>query len=291
VYALTPFAMLIKRLSTIAVIWSIATASAPAAVLTAQGSIAGIAGGNNDQIDRWRSTDAVKTLDPDGDNVYGTAGYVMFATDTIGNGTAGSVPTVDPLTFDPTTTTGQATLSSLPSYITLANNGQNKVASSYGYKQIDDPRQTPGVGVSDIESGAALRDAALGVEVSMMDFTIGANFPTAGLRIGILTNNTDNFDGQLRLMQTIGGDASITIPLTVLAGQELGLHFFDITSANVGDVFTLFLQKTNPQPAGGNTNLNVLYGGVTFDAIPEPASALLLAGGVLGLALRRRRAA
>jgi hypothetical protein len=282
--------MLYKRLFAAAVIWSIATASAPAAVLIAQGSIAGVAGGNNDQIDRWRSTDVAKTLDPDGDNVYGTAGYVMFATDAIGNGTAGSVPTVDPLTFAPPTT-AQATLSSIPSYITLANNGQNKVASSYGYKQIDDPRVTPGVGVSDIESGAALRDAALGLEVSMMDFTIGANFPTAGLRIGILTNNTDNFDGQLRLTQTVGGDASITIPLTVLAGQELGLHFFDITAANVGDVFTLFLQKTNPQPAGGNTNLNVLYGGVTFDAIPEPASALLLAGGVLGLALRRRRVA
>jgi hypothetical protein len=89
------------------------------------------------------------------------------------------------------------------------------------------------------------------------------------------------------LTQTIGGTGTGTYvqqPLT-----EPQLYFFDIKNAAPGDSFTLYLEKDNPPQ--GNTNANVLYGGLTFDAapVPEPASALslCLGAGLLGFVRRR----
>jgi hypothetical protein len=269
-----------------------ACSSVQAAQILLSGSITGITGTNNDQIDQWRTNTVVKTLDPDADNVYGTAGFLLYATDAVGNSTAGSVTVNDPLTYDPAD--ARATITQIPSYVTVANNGQTSTASSYGYKQIDDPRQPIGATVSDLESGAALRAVALGTEGSMLDITVGQNFPAQGLRIGILVGNADNYDGTIRLAQTAGnGTQSLSVQQTIpAAGQELGMYFFDITGAAVGDVFTLFLTKTNPQPSGGNLNANVLYGGITLDVIPEPSTALLLATGMAAcVGWRRRRRA
>ena len=62
-----------------------------AATISIPGSIAGLAGAGNDQIDSWRTTTVAKTLDPDGDNVYGTQGYVLYATDAATNANTGAV--------------------------------------------------------------------------------------------------------------------------------------------------------------------------------------------------------
>jgi hypothetical protein len=259
-----------------------------AANIVVSGSVTGLAGPNNDQIDQWRTNTVPKTMDADLDNVYGTAGYVMYATDEIGNANTGVVIPADPLNY---ANGSQATLKSIPSYLTLANNGQDHIAASFAtvYKLMDNPTQPIGAAVSDVESGAAVRLTSLGTEVSLLNITIGTGFPTSGLRIGLLFGNTDNFLGTLRLSQTVGGSATSTFMQTIPPAEvELGLVFFDITAANVGDNFTLFISKENPQPPGGNTNTNVLYGGITFDVIPEPASASLLLAGVTVLCQRRR---
>jgi hypothetical protein len=264
-----------------------------AATITIPGSITGIAGAGNDQIDSWRTTTVLKTLDPDGDNVYGTSGYVLYATDAATNANTGAVVTGSPLTYNASAT--RRTLSSIPSFLTLTDNGQTQTASSYGYKLMDDPTFAPGASVSDLESGAALTSPiALGTEQSLLNLTIGTSFPAGGLRVGLLFSNADVFDGTIRLTQTAGGSGTATFNETVPpAGVELGMTFFDITGAAPGDVFTLYIKKTNPQPTGGNLNTNVIYGGVTFDAlpapVPEPTAGLLLALGSLGLGFRRRR--
>src|SRR5207249_4798224 len=68
----------------------------------------------------YRTTTVLKPLDADGDNVFGTTGFVMYGTDVIGSGDAGSVITGDPLSFVSGT---RRTLLSLPSWLTLRNNG------------------------------------------------------------------------------------------------------------------------------------------------------------------------
>jgi hypothetical protein len=74
-----------------------------------------------------------------------------------------------------------------------------------------------------------------------------------------------------------------------LISASLGIAFFDITNAVEGDVFTFYITKTSPQPAGGNMNANIIYGGLTFDAIPEPTSAMaLMSGGMIALLGYRR---
>lgn len=259
--------------------------SASAATITLAGSVYGIGGDNNDEVDQWRTTSVAKSFDPDGDNVYGSMGYVLYAADAATNGNAGAVTTTNPLTYNVSAT--RRTFSSIPSFLTLASTGQTGIASSYGYRLIDDPTLTPGTSVADLESGAALRQSvSLGVETAMMTLTLSAGVPAQGFRVGFLVDNTDPFGGTIRLAQTTGGTSSVTAAQNV---APLGFVFFDIVGGVPGDVFTLNLMKSNPQPGGGNTSNNVIYGGMTFDAIPEPGSALLigLAGGVL--ALRRRR--
>jgi hypothetical protein len=133
------------------------TQPASAAIITYVGREAGITGNNNDAVDSWRTTTVTKTYDADGDNIYGTAGYVVYGTDAETNGNGGAVITTNPLTYNATAT--RRTWSSIPSYLTLASTGQTQVASSYGYRLIDDPTQTPGETVANLESGGALARA------------------------------------------------------------------------------------------------------------------------------------
>ncbi len=231
----------------------------------------------------YRSTGVVKTFDLDGDNVYGSAGYVVYGTDIAGNTTAGSVPTADPLTYS---AGDRQTLKSIPSYLTLTSNGQNQLAVSYGYKLIDNPTLTPASTVADVEGGAALRGTVTpGTEVSMLNITINSGAP-ATLRIGVMVNNADSYAGTVRLTQTTGGSAS-SGQIGYAHTSTVDILFFDLANYAVNDVFTLYLKKNSP--VSGNTNTNVLYGGLVFDAtaIPEPASLGVLSLG--GLALLRRR--
>jgi hypothetical protein len=251
---------------------------APAAILTLAGQDLGLAGAGNDSVDRFRSTSVTKPLDPDGDAIYGTDGYILYATDTIGNANAGTVATVNPLT-------APGTLASIPSYLILTNNAQNQTARSYGYRAIDDPTLGPGAAVADVESGAALRSTPVGTEISVLDLTINGAPPVNGFRMGVMIGNTDLYAGTIRLTQTLGGAGSATVnhPLTTAES----LYFFDVTNAAAGDVFTLYLTKA----AGSAGNANVLYGGLTFDTIPEPSLPALAAVALPGLLLRRRRPA
>jgi hypothetical protein len=107
--------------------------------------------------------------------------------------------------------------------------------------------------------------------------------------LGILTNNTDPYVGTIRLTQTTGGSATVTATQSV--NTSLDFYFFDITQAAEGDVFTLFLKKDNPQTGGGNTNTNVIYGGLTFDTIPvpEPSTYTMLGLSAFALVMLRRR--
>jgi hypothetical protein len=254
---------------------------ASAAILTAVGAAPGIPGQDNDEVDRWRSTSVAKTFDVDADNVYGTAGYVLFAADDIGNSSTGIVEfSNDPFTYVSGT---RRTVRSVPSYLSFAmtNFGSTTgTASSYGYQAVDNPSVAPGPSVSNMESGAFLRTTAFNTEASLFDMTIGAGAPSV-IRLGLLYGNTDAYNGTFRIEQIAGGIGS------VIANQTNGviqLSFFDIIDAAPGDTFRVYGTKT--EPVG---NQNVLLGGLTFDVIPEPASSTALLLGLGMLAARRRR--
>lgn len=263
------------------------TLTANAAILLPAGSLDGLAGTNNDEIDQWRSTNELKTFDIDGDNVYGTDGYVLFATDVVGNTSGGTAPqNVDPFTF----VNGlKKTILSVPSYLsfTVVTATSTGVASGYGYRVMDDPTLTPGTSVSDIQSGSILRGTAIGTEAAFFDITVGEAFPMEGIRIGFIFRNTDAYDGAFRLEQTVGGSGSLSFTQSSANSPDLQMAFFDITGAVQGDTFRFYGVKNID--SGGNQNANVLLGGVSIDVIPEPTAALLTGVGLLGLLTRRRR--
>lgn len=236
-----------------------------------------------DEIEAWRSTSIAKTLDPDGDHVYGTAGYIAYATDVIGNSNGGSVPTADPLTYSDGT---RFTIRSIPAFLTVANDGQYQVATSYGYPAIDDPSLPVGGTVADREADFAIRGGVtLGVETGMVSLTVGAGFPAGGIRLGVMIGNTGDAPDKLRLVQTAGGTAAAEYT-GIVRDLPFDLYFFDLTDLAEGDSFRLDMRK----PAGGPGNPNLAYAGLTMDIIPEPGAAGLLVVGVafLRLACRRR---
>ena len=103
------------------------------------------AGDDNDEIDRWRAISVPKTFDPDFDNVYGTAGYVMFAADDASNANPGTAPgsNVNPFTWVSGT---RRTVTSIPSLVilTIVTPASTGVPSSYGYRLMDNPAPSPG---------------------------------------------------------------------------------------------------------------------------------------------------
>jgi hypothetical protein len=263
---------------------------APAATLGLAGTLTGLPGDDNDEIDRWRSTSVVKTFDLDHDNVYGTAGYVMFGADDVGNANPGVVQVgtaYNPFTYVNGT---RRTVASIPGYLAfnVVTPTATGIASSYGYKQMDDPSLAPAATVANLESGALLANAAFGTEVSLFDIVIGAGAPAGTLRLGLFYGNTDAYNGLFRIQQIVGsGSTSVSAAQTLAAPLEMS--FFDIGGAAQGDTFRVFATKN----AGSTGNANVLLGGVTVDVIPEPASAsalLLGAATLLGRARRRRAA-
>ncbi len=231
---------------------------------------------------QFRTTTVIKTLDADGNNVYGTDGYVLYAMD-IGtqNTTTGFIAT-NPLTFN---NTSYATRLSAPSYATLSNNGQDTVAFGFGggagnYPNVDDPAATPGPSVIDIESGFALNDGLSGPPFTgtMLDITFNGTAPAAGVRIGVIIgsgsrNGTDSL--------TLGGTTT-----TGAATAPFTFKFFDVTNITSGDTITLSLTRDT---GGTNNDDDVSYYGLTFDTVPEPGTVGLLAFASGLLTFRRRR--
>lgn len=243
-----------------------------AAVVTAEGAQLNLG-------DAWRDSTVLKTHDSDGDNVYGSLGYIMFNTHTQASGAG--VGATGPL--------DNATLS-LPGIAILAT-GAN-AGYSGNYSLINDPNAPPPGGI-DLWSGVAYRSVfapgglAGNTEYAMFDITfngIGTSLPNA-IRLGIFVDN--EFDPQnvpigLRIAGA-GGDSGNVLKLPTVQSNDY--YFFDLTGLSAGDTITVF--------ATSNTNAGALtLGGFTFDAVPEPSATVLtaLGLGIFGIACLRRRA-
>jgi len=247
--------------------------AAHAAVITSVGSHLGLgnpaAANTPNAAAGWRTASVAKPLDIDGDNVYGSLGYVLF----------------NPKTY-PDTGLGQNTplfnaAISLPAYLSVAATGAN-LSYNANYTTIDDPANPAG---SPIYSGIGYQfNVSSSAESSLFSVTFATGTPTgATYRIGIFVDNIGPLDSApvgLRITGASGDSGLVVKPQGV---QVNNYYFFDIQNVAAGDVFEIIGKRANTGTGA------VGLGGLTFDAIglPEPASAALLALGAMMLSCRR----
>lgn len=230
--------------------------------------------------DAFRTDSVVKSLDSDGDNIYGTDGYTIFQSDAVGTSTSTNGNIVQTPSY-----ANVEILSGL-SYFT----GNN---SSLNYVDIDDPTQTGSGTVPNIESGILFKG---GVGSGTTEF-VNLNFTNTGnYRVGFLVDNTDFAaisPTSLTLNQTTGGSASVTTNLTDDRDLDGDYYFFDV-DAEAGDVF----QLSGVGDSGFGSNG---IGGVTFDTIPAAPTpvpfgvstdlSILILGGLFGASRLRKKLA
>lgn len=230
------------------------------------------------EVIQWSDTSFAKTLDIDGDNRYGTAGY-FFANTTAQNANANTA----------------ASQQRTPSFTSAVVNNAGSIDGNFqnangttGFIQNDANDATLRLGYVGVlgGNGVAIPQTDLFTYTLTADQAIGET-----LRLGIIggTNNADARLGFTDLQITAGGlSASTTDNRGTNAGNAPDIHFFDITGLVTGD--TIVISAANSNTAGNNFNAATI-GGVTFDTVvvPEPSSTALLGLGGLALILRRRK--
>ncbi len=212
-------------------------------------------------LDAWRTSSVVKTLDADGNNVYGSDGYYMA-------GAAGIT---------------------VPVYLQSVALSASTWGGDASYAVIDNPSNVP----NNVSSGLFFRTNTFGTVIS---FTVSSTLVgSKSFRVGILDNNQGHSfldssgltPDSIAVNQTAGGSAtsgtldSSSTPTPSLARAHW--IFFDINGAVANDAFAISIGSDGaPFTQSG-------IGGLTFDTIPEPTSVGLLGIGMMGLLVRRRR--
>ena len=248
--------MITKRLLTAGLVIACSALQLRAAEIT-------VAGTDNATGGRWRSKSKSKSLDADGDNVYGTAGYVVFATSPAGS-KSGEVTVGDPLE-------APGTLKSIPPFLTLApaqvNTGAQAAASAFGYPEIDSPEKSS----TQIQAGMAavvqLEPTDMVVTSPVAEIKVGDGFPEGGVRVGVMATGFGSDKPETFILkQTNGGEAVESAPAAVTKEFTIGYVFFDIKKATAGDVFTVTIRKRLESEGDQPT---ASYVGLTFDPITK----------------------
>lgn len=224
----------------------------------------------------WRTTTVAKPLDADHDNVYGTAGYLLFRFNSPASSSG--------LTF---TNNSNGTLNRLPSYLAVSSVATTGASNQFGAKlAIDNPG-----GSGTAASGVAYRNAGFAdtnVE-SYLNLTF-SSIPAGGVRVGILTDVSPGNDAptSVVLTQTSGsgtGSQSYADVIASTATAQADWYFFDLTGVAAGDVFTVGFGN---RASGSKPTVS----GLTVDALPaptpEPGALGLVAVGGIALVRRRR---
>lgn len=211
-------------------------------------------------LDAWRTSSVVKTLDADGNNVYGSDGYYM----------AGAVGL------------------NVPVYLQSVSLSASTYSGDSNYAVIDNPSNVP----NNVASGLFFRTNSFAtvISFSMSSTLVGSK----SFRVGILDNNqghsSDDNSGLtpdfIAVNQTSGGSAtSGTLDSSSTPTPQARAHwiFFDISGAIANDTFAINIGSD------GAPHNQTGIGGLTFDTIPEPTSIGLLGMGVMELLVRRRR--
>lgn len=229
---------------------------------------------NDFEVGRWSRSTTIKTYDLDGDNVYGSDGYVLMNTSN-----AGSLVGVL-----------ASSLESAPSYttaISYTGAGAGASGSFNGAENVLNPGATAAVNL-----GYAGYTGPAGAAIPLQElFTYTMNRDMTGgetIRLGIIT---DSLSGELRVgiteLRVVAG--GLSADATVGAWNRtagVDMYFFDITGLSNGDEIEIW--GANSNTAGANFNLATI-GAVTFDSVPELSTAALLGLGCLAWFRRRSR--
>lgn len=234
----------------------LATSFTALITIPAHSAVVNFVGGDFATSTNWRTAGVIKPLDPDGNNIYGTDGYML---------------------------TGGAGLVSNPSYATVTRLSSLTFPGNGAYTSIDNP-----AGGSPLRTGVWYTTGGVtNQEHDLAQITVNV---ASSFRVGVLTDNADFADispNDLRIFQTSGGVGdSGMIPAYVEPNMDTDWYFFDIINAQPGDTFTI--SGTNARSGSGAQDSNGI-GGLTFDSVPEPSSVLLSGITALGLLLRRKR--
>lgn len=254
-------------------VWSVVVLVALLLSLPVHAAVITYLGGEVDTQAGWRTAavDKPNTLDLDGDNVYGTDGY-------------------DVIMHHPDTSFQYK--ESLPSYISSSGVAAGvspwaNATAAFGYAVVDDPAGGTG------NAGIFYRYHDTGTYANYLTFTVASD---KDFVVGILSSVSNPGGGMAalsggHLYQTVGGDGNSgqeamthhTSAQAADTGKRLAYNFFQVEGAKAGDVFVFDAAPTEAFQASGPW-------GITYDAIPEPATMGLIASG-LGFAafLKRRR--
>ncbi len=198
-----------------------------------------------DEAVAFRSTGVSKTYDADGDNAYGTEGYIFFTT---GSGTGTS-------DFSRQVSDGASWVSSIDE-----GAGYNNSLQFGAYDDFDNPTAEISSDVADwIITGYARSLAGdEGTWAEIATFTVDENAPET-FRVGLLSgNNHASAVNPSGLRLSVSG--STPVEVTGL-DSEIGMVFFDISIQNgIATTFSLEAQRS----ADDN---QTAIAGITFDLI------------------------
>ena len=239
----------------------------------------------------WRSEILAKPLDADGNNVFGSAGYALFAT-TFSYPDASAMccdAYINPVDGDPLF----PNIIDLPEWVTGSQILAERMAGGFAYALIDDPVLTNGYrdyNWGDTQSPPANppHSQAPYVKMGFLDgldifgnnpistpagrwaFTVGADVP-ASFRLGVMSDGGDNgnfapgeifiqqFDGTTPIGEPLGSG-----PLSgVYRDRMVDMNFFDITGAQEGDQFVIGVMSG--EGSFGNSGI----AGFSFDVLPD----------------------
>ena len=210
----------------------------------------------------WRTTAVTKPLDVDGNDVYGTDGWLR----PVNNPPSASNPSY--LT---------------PTYLVAGNYGDSAV-------YVDDAALLPGPAVApDVHSGQ-MEQSGNTADAIQIDVTSDASF-----RLGVESDYTSGFLGtgssftSVRVWQSAGGIADTGMIAAPGKTAVADWMLFDIVGAQAGDQFIVSVESfTNPW--GASTISHAFFDTIPADdgeVVPEPAGLGLI--GLALLAVRRKR--
>jgi hypothetical protein len=253
--------------------WVGLTHGAPAAIVS-------LAGSDLNAGPTWRTASVSKPLDLNGDDIYGSDGYLMFNTGFTGSGFRFNGNWLSDASSD------------LPGYASVSPGpgGLDGSVTADNFSVIDDPLN-PGL---DFRSGTIARGGMNpGDELGLLNITFSQDFDST-VRLGVLIGNADfGNPSALRLTQSGQPTNSVTVSTGSGVVSQNNFFFFDLDNIAAGDTFVLYgTEDIGDDAYAPFTQLRI--GGLTFDdlvVIPEPSLATLVGFGlfVLRSALRRHR--
>lgn len=227
---------------------------------------------NSFEVGRWSSAATVKSQDIDGNNIYGSDGYIIMNT---ANDTGGTSAVLF------------SALASSPSYTSAISYTGAGAGSSGSFNGSEDALAPDGVAIVNV-GYAGLDGSSADAIQELFSYTMNRDMAAGEtIRVGVIADSLgDPSIGITSLRMVAGATNADATMVTNDHNGSMDMYFFDITGLSNGDDIEIW-------GSNGTGNTRATIGGVTFDSIvtpvPEPSSTALLGLGGLALILRRKK--